>query len=149
MNVYVHAKELRSVYELCFIHVIFVLFGSLHSYGLPSCRNCEHVSTSSSSHLQHFGRGGHTTTTTTNVTTSLLGLLQLLQQRGISASPNPFNNLHYSPQLSCSTVKDKGGGTSIFSLNLVEKLQSLGLHKVAAWGMMGRCGEERMSPTSS
>ncbi|KAM4585060.1 trafficking kinesin-binding protein 1 isoform 1-T2 [Odontesthes bonariensis] len=117
---------------------------SLHSYGLPSCRNCEHVSTSSSSHLQHFGQGGHTTTTT-NVTTSSLGLLQLLRQRGISASPNPYSNLHYSPQPSRSTVKDKGGGTSIFSLNLVEKLQSLGLHRVAAWGMMGLSGEERES----
>ncbi|XP_036957849.1 trafficking kinesin-binding protein 1 isoform X1 [Acanthopagrus latus] len=129
---------------------------SLHSFGLPSCRNCELVSTSSPSHQQHFGLGVQATTnpTTTNETTSSLGLLQLLQEHGISASPHPHHhNLHCSQSAkpSCSTSIDKGGGSSpdkerrrnIFSLNLVEKLQSLGLHRVAAWGMMGRRGAER------
>ncbi|XP_018520138.1 LOW QUALITY PROTEIN: trafficking kinesin-binding protein 1 [Lates calcarifer] len=129
---------------------------SLHSFGLPSCRNCEHVSTSSPPHQQHFGIGGWTTTTTTatgNITTSSLGLLQLLQERGISASPYPHHNLSYSHSTKSpfSTAKDKNGGSSsdkggkrnIFSLNLVGKLQSLGLHRVAAWGMVGRGRKEK------
>ncbi|XP_041839493.1 trafficking kinesin-binding protein 1, partial [Melanotaenia boesemani] len=127
------------------------LFYFLLAFGLPSCRNYEHVSTSSPSHLQPFGRGDPTTATTTTVTTSSLGLVQLLRERGISASPNPYVNLHYrhSARPSRSTVKDKGGRLdkggerNIFSLNLVEKLQRLGLQRVAAWGMMGHRGEER------
>uniref|UniRef100_UPI0037E70A20 trafficking kinesin-binding protein 1 n=1 Tax=Semicossyphus pulcher TaxID=241346 RepID=UPI0037E70A20 len=123
---------------------------SLHSFGLPPCRNCELVSTSSPSHTQHFGQGGRTTTTTTttNVTTSRLGLVQLLQERGISASRQPHHNLHYSESSKSSRflTKDRSGGSgstdkegrrNIFSLNLVAKLQSLGLHRVAAWGMKG------------
>nr|XP_020451871.1 trafficking kinesin-binding protein 1-like [Monopterus albus] len=135
---------------------------SLHSFGLPSCRNCEHVSMSPS-HQQHFGLGDQTTsTTTTNITSSSLGLLQLLQEHGISASLYPHHNLHsyYQPasyshsiKPSFSTEKDKGGGSSadkerrrnIFSLNLVGKLQSLGLHRVAAWGLMGYNGKERQA----
>uniref|UniRef100_A0A3Q3IRH9 Uncharacterized protein n=1 Tax=Monopterus albus TaxID=43700 RepID=A0A3Q3IRH9_MONAL len=105
----------------------------------------------------------HTTsTTTTNITSSSLGLLQLLQEHGISASLYPHHNLHsyYQPasyshsiKPSFSTEKDKGGGSSadkerrrnIFSLNLVGKLQSLGLHRVAAWGLMGYNGKERQA----
>ncbi|KAK2919313.1 hypothetical protein Q8A73_003684 [Channa argus] len=129
---------------------------SLHSFSLPSCRNCEHVSTSSPSHQHHFGVGGQTSTpTTTNTTTSSLGLLKRLQECGISASPYPHHNLHYSCSTKPSffTEKDKIGGSSadkdgrerrnIFSLNLVGKLQRLGLHRVAAWGMLGRNGRER------
>uniref|UniRef100_A0A3B4T576 Trafficking kinesin-binding protein 1-like n=1 Tax=Seriola dumerili TaxID=41447 RepID=A0A3B4T576_SERDU len=131
-------------------------FSTLHSFGLPACRNCEHVSTSSPPHQQHFDWGGRTTTTTTtattNITTSSLGLLQLLKERGISASPYPHRSLHYSHSTkpSFSTAKDKDGGSksneegrrNIFSLNLVGKLQGLGLHRVAAWGMTGRSGKE-------
>lgn len=125
----------------------FFPFTSLRSLGLPSYRNCEHVSTSPSQ-LPHSDL---TSTCSTNASTSSLGLLQLLRERGISASPDPCNKLHYghSAQPSRSTVNDKGGGldkkreTNIFSLNLVEKLQGLGLHRVAAWGMMGRSGKER------
>ncbi|XP_070711090.1 trafficking kinesin-binding protein 1 [Pempheris klunzingeri] len=127
---------------------------SLRSFSLPSCRNCELVSTSSPSHQQHIGPGSRITVasaTTANVTTSSLGLVQLLQERGISASLYPTHNLQHSlnsTKPSCSTAKDHGGGSSlgkrsIFSLNLVEKLQSLGLHRVAAWGMTGRTEAER------
>ncbi|KAI3352868.1 hypothetical protein L3Q82_019441, partial [Scortum barcoo] len=129
---------------------------SLHSFSVPSCWNSELMSTSSPSHLQHFGLRGQTTPTTTNtttrsVTTSSLGLVQLLQQRGISARPYPHHNVHYSAKPSRTTAKDKGGGSSldnegrrnIFSWNLVEKLHSLGLHRVAAWGMTGRNEAER------
>ncbi|XP_070829414.1 trafficking kinesin-binding protein 1 isoform X1 [Chaetodon trifascialis] len=129
---------------------------SLHSLSLPSCRNCELVSTSPPSYEQHFGLGGQTTTTTTTttkVTASSLGLLQLLQERGISASPYPHHHQHDSQctKPSQSTTKDKGGGSSldkegrknIFSLNLVKKLHSLGLHRVVAWGMTGHNEAER------
>ncbi|XP_030585310.1 trafficking kinesin-binding protein 1 isoform X2 [Archocentrus centrarchus] len=123
---------------------------SIHSFGLPSSRDREHVSTSTHSHPD-LGQGGRTAVT--NVSASSLGLLQLLQERGISASRHPHHNLRHthSGKTSSSTVSDKGGGSSshtqgrrnIFSWNLVEKLQSLGLHRVAAWGMMGPSGKER------
>ncbi|KAA8595178.1 hypothetical protein FQN60_012313, partial [Etheostoma spectabile] len=122
---------------------------NLRSFGLPSCRNCELMSNSSSLHQHHFGLGGRTTTTTTttppDVVASSLGLLQLLHERGISAFPCPMHTSH-STKPSPSTAKDKCGGSlsdnegrrNIFSLNLVEKLQSLGLHRVAARGTTGR-----------
>ncbi|XP_068995902.1 trafficking kinesin-binding protein 1 isoform X1 [Embiotoca jacksoni] len=121
----------------------------VHSFSLPSCRSCEHVSASPPPPRQHFGWGSRTSTSTTNVTTLSLGLLQLLRERGISASPHPQHNLHYShsTQPPCLPVKDEGGGPStarrrsVFSLNLVEKLQRLGLHRVAAWGMTGRTAD--------
>lgn len=133
---------------------------SLHSFGVPSCRNCEHVSASPPSHQQHFGLGGWTpitaTTDTINVATSSLGLLQLLREHGISASTHPHHNLHrtHSTKPSRSAAnessggsrKDKEGRRNIFSLNLVGKLQSLGLYRVAAWGMRGRDGTVRHPP---
>ncbi|MEQ2279938.1 hypothetical protein AMECASPLE_014460 [Ameca splendens] len=124
----------------------------LRSFSLPPHRDGEHVSASSSSHLQHFYR---TSLTSTAGTTSSLGLLQLLQQHGISASTDPYSNLRYdhaAPPPPSSPVRQRGGcslssdrnrGRSLFSLNLVEKLQNLGLHRVAAWGMMGCSGNER------
>uniref|UniRef100_UPI003AB03F56 trafficking kinesin-binding protein 1 isoform X1 n=1 Tax=Centroberyx gerrardi TaxID=166262 RepID=UPI003AB03F56 len=134
---------------------------SLHGLSLPACGSCEHLSTSSTSQQQHFGHrfdsrlGGPAATTTPTFTTSSLGLLQLLQERGISASPYPRQNPYHSHNttLSSSTAKEKGGGSclkeegrrNIFSFNLVEKLQSLGLHNVAAWGMMGGNGKERQT----
>lgn len=161
LHVYATTNRIVVVVVLCMYFVFddYVFSAcSLHSFGLPSCRNCELVSTSSPSHQQHFGpRGQTTTTTTTNVTTSSLGLLQLLQERGISAAPYPHHHhhLHHSHNTtpSPSTAKDKGGGSllekegrrNIFSLNLVEKLQGLGLHRVAAWGMTDRSGREKQS----
>lgn len=125
----------------------FFPLGSLQSFSLPPYRNCELVSTSSSSYQQHIGLGG-LTTATPYVTTPSLGLLHLLQERGISASPRPHHNLHYSHATnpSGSTERHKAGGLSshkegrqnTFSWNLVEKLQSLGLHRVAARGMTDR-----------
>ena len=149
-------EYIHVVLSNIFIFIVFlVLFffpsgvlSSLRSLGLPSYRSREHMSTSPPSQPPHFSLS---TTWSANESAPSLGLLQLLQERGISASPHPCNNLHYShsARASHSTVNDKGGGsdknrgTNIFSLNLVEKLQSLGLQRVAAWGMMGRRGEER------
>lgn len=134
--------------------VVFHAPCSLHAFDLPSCRNCEVLSASSPSHPQHVLLGGQATTiSTTNLTATSLGLLQLLQDRGISASPHPLHNLPYSHSTnpSGSTAKDRGEGSSsdregrrnVFSLNLVEKLQSLGLHRVAARGMTGHSEAER------
>ncbi|XP_029907949.1 trafficking kinesin-binding protein 1 isoform X1 [Myripristis murdjan] len=134
---------------------------SLYALSLPSCGNCEHLSTSSASQ-QHFGfrcnsrLGGPTATTNTSTfTTSSMGLVQLVQERGISASPNPQQNPYtsHNTELSHSTAKEKDAdsprkeeeGRNIFSFNLVEKLQSLGLHKVVARGMMGRKSKETVT----
>uniref|UniRef100_A0A3P9MTP8 Trafficking kinesin-binding protein 1-like n=2 Tax=Poecilia reticulata TaxID=8081 RepID=A0A3P9MTP8_POERE len=126
----------------------------LRSFSLPPHRDGEHVSASSSSVLQHFHQSSLASTAGT---TASLGLLQLLQQHGISASTDPYSNLHYAPTVQpqpppqASAAKqtegrssslDQSRGSSLFSLNLVEKLQSLGLHRVAAWGMMGRRGTD-------
>lgn len=141
--------------RLIFISIFLSPLGSLYSFNLPSRRNCELMSVSSPSHQQHGGLGGQTTTTTTttNQTTPSLGLLHLLRQHGISASPHPHCNLHYShgTKPTGSAATGKGGGSppgrqgrlNVFSLNLVEKLHSLGLHRVAAWGMTGRNEEKR------
>ncbi|XP_078788641.1 trafficking kinesin-binding protein 1-like isoform X1 [Oryzias latipes] len=96
----------------------------LRSLSLPSLWNREHVSPSYPPAAPP------------------LGLLQLLKQRGISASPHPLSDWRHEPRAARPTVEDKGGGNS-FSLNLVEKLQNLGLHRVAAWGMMNRWGGGR------
>lgn len=133
---------------------VFHAFYSLHAFDLPSCRNCELLSALSSSHPQHaLLRGRATSITTTNLTTTSLGLLQLLQDLGISASAHPHHNLPYGhiTNPSGSLGKDRGDGSSldregrrnVFSLNLVEKLQSLGLHRVAARGMTGHSEAER------
>uniref|UniRef100_A0A3B3YE84 Uncharacterized protein n=1 Tax=Poecilia mexicana TaxID=48701 RepID=A0A3B3YE84_9TELE len=113
---------------------------------LPPHRDGEHVSASSSSVLQHFHQSSLASAAGA---TASLGLLQLLQQHGISASTDPYSNLQYAPTAPpqppprTSTAKqtegrgsssDQSRGSSLFSLNLVEKLQSLGLHRVAAWG---------------
>lgn len=130
----------------------------LRSYSLPPCRNCELLSTSSPSHHQHVGPDIKTfSTTSAHVTTSSLGLLRLLQERGISAAPHSQYKPNYSHTTDPSGSKDsrKGGLLSadaeepvtqtqnLFSLNLVEKLQSLGLHRVAARGMSGHSEAER------
>uniref|UniRef100_A0A8C6K9G3 Si:dkey-28e7.3 n=1 Tax=Nothobranchius furzeri TaxID=105023 RepID=A0A8C6K9G3_NOTFU len=127
---------------------LFFVFSSLRAFSLPPCQSSEHLSTSPPPHLQQFGL--------ISTSTSTLGLLQLLQEHGISASASPHNNLHYShdTQPLCSVVKDGGLSSdrnserSVFSLNLVEKLQGLGLHRVAAWGMTGHRGKDPPSPGS-
>ncbi|CAL8358537.1 unnamed protein product [Boreogadus saida] len=75
-----------------------------------------------------------------------LGLVKLLEREGITggsrgAGPPPAMG---APQGSpegdpggAGLGADPGRGR-VFSLNLVEKLQNLGLHRVAAWGMGGR-----------
>ncbi|KAM8879509.1 trafficking kinesin-binding protein 1 isoform 3-T3 [Spinachia spinachia] len=129
---------------------------SLQSFVLPSCRNCELMNSSSPSDPRPFDQGGRTPITpTSNVNTSSLGLVQLLQECGISASPIPHNHLHHDRgnkhlpakiKDNCEvSPREKEGQRYIFSLNLVEKLHGLGLHRVAAWGM----GSSRTSSESA
>uniref|UniRef100_A0A3B3YED2 Uncharacterized protein n=1 Tax=Poecilia mexicana TaxID=48701 RepID=A0A3B3YED2_9TELE len=115
-----------------------------HVYSLNDLEEDEpDPSASSSSVLQHFHQSS---------LASAAGATH-----GISASTDPYSNLQYAPTAPpqppprTSTAKqtegrgsssDQSRGSSLFSLNLVEKLQSLGLHRVAAWGMMGRRGTD-------
>ncbi|KAK0150720.1 Trafficking kinesin-binding protein 1 [Merluccius polli] len=96
-----------------------------------------------------------------------LGLVKLLEQQGITASTTgphrhqpPLHHHHHPHHPHGGLVhqilgdppagleRDPGrtilkmdkGRRSTFSLNLVEKLQSLGLHQVVAWGMGSRDG---------
>ncbi|CAL8332282.1 unnamed protein product [Merluccius merluccius] len=96
-----------------------------------------------------------------------LGLVKLLEQQGITASTTgphrhqpPLHHHHHPHHPHGGLVRqilgdppaglerDPGqtilkmdkGRRSTFSLNLVEKLQSLGLHQVVAWGMGSREG---------
>lgn len=131
---------------------LFVTPDRLRSYSLPPGRDCELLSTSSASHHQHAGPDIKTNSTTSaHVTTSSLGLLRLLQERGISAAPRSQHTPHSSRGTAASGSKDSregrppsadAGGRKLFSLNLVGKLQSLGLHRVAARGMSGHSEAE-------
>lgn len=79
--------------------------------------------------------------------TPTLGLIQLLQERGISASTQPSLPPILKPSsstLAALNHKETDGGhrgakqqrKNIFSFNLVDKLQSLGLYKVIARGFI-------------
>lgn len=129
-------------------------FCSLYPRGLPSCRNCEFLNASLPLQ-QRSGRPASWTGPTTNTaSTSSLGLLELLQQHGICGSLYPQHSATQQRQqrqqrhrgdsaVPCSHTagghnRSPDARQSVFSLNLVEKLQGLGLHRVAAWGMNGR-----------
>ncbi|XP_026077827.1 trafficking kinesin-binding protein 1-like, partial [Carassius auratus] len=113
---------------------------SLRPHSASACGSCEHVRTSpglqcvsgSTSHLHP---------------TSSLGLLQLVSERGISAAVHPNSPLaHRVTASSEETQRDSAGSQpnkrekewqgNIFSVNLVEKLRSLGLYKVVARGFV-------------
>ncbi|XP_051940326.1 LOW QUALITY PROTEIN: trafficking kinesin-binding protein 1 [Hippocampus zosterae] len=121
---------------------------SHHPIGLPLCPNCEHMNASPLSGQRLFGLKGRPTP---NVSRSSPGLLQLLEERGISACHCPRQHTRpiqsTEPQLSgavetngCSCT-NAGGTRNIFSLNILEKLQPLRLHRVTAWGKMSRVGK--------
>uniref|UniRef100_A0AAV2LK41 Trafficking kinesin-binding protein 1-like n=1 Tax=Knipowitschia caucasica TaxID=637954 RepID=A0AAV2LK41_KNICA len=95
---------------------IVVKKSNLHTFSLPPRRDFEHMSTSS-----------HTAASPSGV-----GLVQLLQERGISASVLPQTCTHLPRDTRERCV---GKPAATFSWNLVEKLRSLGLHRVAALGM--------------
>ncbi|XP_059904283.1 trafficking kinesin-binding protein 1 isoform X1 [Gadus macrocephalus] len=83
-----------------------------------------------------------------------LGLVKLLEREGITggsrgAGPPPRRRRQggLAPGAPQGSPEGDPGGAGlgadpgrgrVFSLNLVEKLQNLGLHRVAAWGMGGR-----------
>uniref|UniRef100_W5LGB1 Si:dkey-28e7.3 n=1 Tax=Astyanax mexicanus TaxID=7994 RepID=W5LGB1_ASTMX len=116
----------------------------LHTHSLPTGGSCEHVKTSSdlrqcSTYPGHFHR-------TVMSTTPSLGLLQLLKDRGISALIRPSLPSILAGPPTGIALKDEGSNVgkdtgkenkrNIFSFNLVEKLQSLGLQKVVARGFI-------------
>ncbi|KAM9491277.1 LOW QUALITY PROTEIN: trafficking kinesin-binding protein 1-like [Salvelinus alpinus] len=126
---------------------------SLCSRSLSARGSCEHLSTTSpsSSNQQHCvltfdpsqGSGHHSTSTPAPPLS--LGLLKLLEEQGISASTLPYPYHQLTPHTPQTAVEERGGGTCIMeeegrmnmlSFNLVEKLRSLGLHKVAARGVV-------------
>ncbi|CAL9700675.1 unnamed protein product [Knipowitschia caucasica] len=72
------------------------------------------------------------TSSHTAASPSGVGLVQLLQERGISASVLPQTCTHLPRDTRERCV---GKPAATFSWNLVEKLRSLGLHRVAALGM--------------
>ncbi|XP_064820367.1 trafficking kinesin-binding protein 1-like isoform X3 [Oncorhynchus masou masou] len=130
---------------------------SLCSRSLSARGSCEHLSPTSpsSSNQQHYvltldpSQGGGHHSTATPAPPLSLGLLKLLEEQGISAStlPYPYHQLTpHTPHTRPTTAEEERcGGTcimeeerriNIFSFNLVEKLRSLGLHKVAARGVV-------------
>ncbi|XP_059385202.1 trafficking kinesin-binding protein 1-like [Carassius carassius] len=113
---------------------------SLRPNSASACGSCEHVRTSpglrcvsgSTSHLHP---------------TSSLGLLQLVSEHGISAAIHPNSPLAHRATASSEETQRGSAGSqqnkrerewqgNIFSVNLVEKLRSLGLYKVVARGFV-------------
>ncbi|XP_043108725.1 trafficking kinesin-binding protein 1 isoform X1 [Puntigrus tetrazona] len=123
---------------------------SLWPRNASTCGSCEHVRTSSglqcisgsTSHLHQ---------------TSSLGLLQLVSERGISAAVHPNSPLlHRATASSVEAQRGSDGSEqdkrekewqgNIFSVNLVEKLRSLGLYKVVARGFVDFGRKEKPGP---
>ncbi|XP_046900031.1 trafficking kinesin-binding protein 1 isoform X1 [Hypomesus transpacificus] len=137
---------------------------SLRPCHLSTCGNCKHLNTrpspfsaSSSEHPHHQQYFGMNFNPASCSTPPSLGLLRLLQEQGISASPQPAPYTFYShlptpthPTAHPAVREDRGGARpsqeerrkTIFSFNLVEKLQNLGLHTVAARGVAGGSQQE-------
>ncbi|XP_042622071.1 trafficking kinesin-binding protein 1-like isoform X1 [Cyprinus carpio] len=113
---------------------------SLRPHSASACGSCEHVRTSSG--LQCIsGSTSHLHPT------SCLGLLQLVSERGISAAIHPDSPLIHTATASSEETQRGSAGSeqkkrekewqgNIFSVNLVEKLRSLGLYKVVARGFV-------------
>lgn len=123
---------------------------SLRPRSASACGSCEHVRTSSG--LQCIsGSTSHLHPT------SSLGLLQLVSERGISAATHPSS--HFIHTLATSSEerqwgfdgseqgkREKERQSNIFSVNLVEKLRSLGLYKVVARGLVDSGRKEKLDP---
>ncbi|XP_016102097.1 trafficking kinesin-binding protein 1-like [Sinocyclocheilus grahami] len=123
---------------------------SLRPRSASACGSCEHVRTSSG--LQFIsGSTSHLHQT------SSLGLLQLVSEHGISAAIHPNSPLiHRATAYSEETQRGSDGSEqekrekawqgNIFSVNLVEKLRSLGLYKVVARGFVDFGRKEKPAP---
>lgn len=126
---------------------------SLRPRSASACGSCEHVRTSSGLHCvsgstSHFHP------------TSSLGLLQLVSERGISAATHPSSPLIHPLTASSEErqwgfdgrehgKREKEQQRNIFSVNLVEKLRSLGLYKVVARGLVDYGRKEKTEPNNS
>ncbi|XP_057218294.1 trafficking kinesin-binding protein 1 isoform X1 [Triplophysa rosa] len=114
---------------------------SVRTRSASACGSCEHTMTSSG--LQRVS--GSPAHVHPSANPSSLGLLQLVSEHGISASTRPISPLTQKALAAHTTTSDFGSTEqrnreqthqSIFSLNLVEKLRSLGLYKVVARGLV-------------
>ncbi|XDV51838.1 hypothetical protein PO909_020645 [Leuciscus waleckii] len=125
---------------------------SLRPRSASACGSCEHVRMSSG--LQCVsGSTSHLHPT------SSLGLLQLVSEHGISAAAYPRSPLVHSLTASLEerqrafdtneVKREKERQRNIFSVNLVEKLRSLGLYKVVARGLVDYCRTEKPDPYNS
>lgn len=108
---------------------------SVRARSVSACGSCEYIRTpsASTSHLYQ---------------PPTLGLLQLVSEHGISATTNPSSTspLHREKQQGFNGSEHMG---NIFSVNLVEKLRSLGLYKVVARGLVDSVRKERADPHNS
>ncbi|KAI4900599.1 hypothetical protein NFI96_017280 [Prochilodus magdalenae] len=116
----------------------------LHPPSLSTCGSCEHVKTTPD--LQHCTAYPGFFHRTVMSTTPSLGLLRLLKDK----DPSAFAQPSLAGPSTSTAFMDRGHAEeerkkNIFSFNLVEKLQSLGLHKVVARGFIDSGKEERQS----
>ncbi|XP_036394420.1 trafficking kinesin-binding protein 1 isoform X1 [Megalops cyprinoides] len=131
---------------------------SLCPRSLSTCRGPEYLR-HMPPHL-HSGSSGDLHDHTHTTSSACLGLLKLLQEQGISASTHahpafpPWSSLSRThaasrpgssipPAMEGGQCQDSKRQTNIFSLNLVGKLQSLGLDKVVARGIISPKGERK------
>ncbi|GAA6102446.1 trafficking kinesin-binding protein 1 [Tachysurus ichikawai] len=126
---------------------------SFQPHNLSTSGSNEHVRTLPDHQHGFFHRPA------TNMTPNL-GLIHLLQERGISASTKPSLPPILRPSTSTLAALndketegrrrgEKQQRRNIFSFNLMDKLQSLGLHKVIARGFIDSGKEGRRSTQSS
>ncbi|XP_051957089.1 trafficking kinesin-binding protein 1-like [Xyrauchen texanus] len=133
---------------------------SLRPRSMSAFGSCKHVRTSSglqsiSASTAHFHPATHP---------SSLGLLQLVSEHGISASTHPSSHFTHRTLKTLSTASGErqrnfGGSEqerreqerqrNIFSVNLVEKLRSLGLYKVVERGLLDSGGKEKTDSSNS
>lgn len=133
--------------------VLLCSLPSLRPRSASACGSCEHVRMSSG--LQCIsGSTSHLHPT------SSLGLLQLVSERGISAATHPSSPLIRTLTASSEErqwgfdgreqgKREKERQRNIFSVNLVEKLRSLGLYKVVARGVIDFGRKEKPDPNNS
>ncbi|XP_051532664.1 trafficking kinesin-binding protein 1-like isoform X2 [Myxocyprinus asiaticus] len=133
---------------------------SLRPRSASACGSGEHVRISSG--LQSISASSAHFHLTSNP--SSLGLLQLVSEHGISAATHPSSSIHNRAINTLSTAsgerqRDFGGSEqggrgqerqkNIFSVNLVEKLRSLGLYKVVERGLVDSRGKEKTDSNTS
>ncbi|XP_066503154.1 trafficking kinesin-binding protein 1 [Hoplias malabaricus] len=149
-----HAHTTHTITNCQALHPSLLLSSfstSLQPHSLSACGSREHVKTSADLQQSSMLPGFFHRT----ITAPSLGLLQLLKSQGISAlsQPNlpsilagPFTSTALKDKETDNRHKGEERKRNIFSFNLVEKLQNLGLHKVVARGFIDS-GKDKPPPT--